>query len=53
MPKWLKLFEYKEALSPIPFILSALVIVITAAITSAYYATRAALTSPATTLKTE
>ena len=53
MSKWLKLFEYKEALSPIPFILSALVIVITAAITSAYYATRAALTSPATTLKTE
>jgi putative ABC transport system permease protein len=53
MSNWLKLFEYKEALSPIPFILSALVIVTTAAITSAYYSTRAALTSPATTLKTE
>jgi putative ABC transport system permease protein len=53
MSNWLKLFEYKEELSPIPFILSALVIVTTAAITSAYYSTRAALTSPATTLKTE
>jgi putative ABC transport system permease protein len=53
MSKWLKLFPYNEGLSPIPFLLSALVIVTTAAITSAYYSTRAALTSPATTLKTE
>jgi putative ABC transport system permease protein len=53
MSNWLKLFPYNEGLSAIPFILSALVIVTTAAITSAYYSTRAALTSPATTLKTE
>ncbi|HEY2348498.1 MAG TPA: ABC transporter permease, partial [Puia sp.] len=50
MSNWLKLFPYNEGLSAIPFILSALVIVTTAAITSAYYSTRAALTSPATTL---
>ena len=53
MSNWLKLFPYNEGLSPIPFILSALVIVITAAITSAFYSTRAALTSPANVLKTE
>jgi putative ABC transport system permease protein len=53
MSKWLKLFAYSEGLSAVPFILSALVIVFTAAITSAYYSTRAALTSPAETLKTE
>ncbi|MDP9042395.1 MAG: ABC transporter permease, partial [Bacteroidota bacterium] len=53
MSNWLKLFPYNEGLSPIPFILSALVIVITAAVTSAYYSTRAALTSPANVLKTE
>jgi putative ABC transport system permease protein len=53
MNNWLKLFAYREGLTPVPFILSALIIVITAAVTSAYYSTRAALTSPATTLKTE
>jgi putative ABC transport system permease protein len=53
MNKWLLLFPYNAGLSVIPFILSALVIVITAAVTATFHSTRAALTSPAKILKTE
>ena len=53
MQNWLKLFPYNTGLSFIPFILSAGVILITAAVTATYHSTRAALTSPARILKTE
>ena len=53
MQNWLKLFPYNTGLSFIPFILSAGVILITAAVTATYHSTKAALTSPAKILKTE
>ncbi len=53
MNHWLKIFPYNTGLSVIPFILSALVIVVTAAFTAMYHSARAALTSPAKILKTE
>jgi putative ABC transport system permease protein len=53
MQNWLKLFPYNTGLSFVPFILSAGVILITAAVTATYHSTRAALTSPARILKTE
>ncbi|MEO5783154.1 MAG: ABC transporter permease [Ginsengibacter sp.] len=53
MYKWLQVFPYNIGLSVIPFILSAFVIVITAASTAIFYSTKAALTNPAKTLKTE
>jgi hypothetical protein len=53
MNNWLHIFPYNAGLSAIPFILSALVIVITAATTATYHSAKAALTSPAKILKTE
>ena len=53
MNKWLNIFPYNTGLSVIPFILSALVIVITAASTAMYHSAKAALTKPARNLKTE
>jgi putative ABC transport system permease protein len=53
MQNWLKLFPYNTGLSFIPFVLSAGVILVTAAVTATYHSTRAALTSPARILKTE
>jgi putative ABC transport system permease protein len=53
MQNWLKLFPYNTGLSFIPFILSAGVILVTAAVTATYHSTKAALTSPARILKTE
>jgi len=53
MNNWLNIFPYNAGLSPIPFILSALVIVITAVITAMFHSARAAVASPAKILKTE
>ncbi len=53
MQNWLKLFPYNTGLSFIPFVLSAGVILVTAAVTATYHSTKAALTSPARILKTE
>jgi putative ABC transport system permease protein len=53
MSNWLKIFPYNTGLSIIPFILSAIVIVITATVTSSFYSVKAAMTKPATILKTE
>ncbi|MES2647235.1 MAG: ABC transporter permease [Bacteroidota bacterium] len=53
MHKWLQVFPYNTGLSFIPFLLSALLIVVTATATAIFYATKAAVTSPAKSLKTE
>jgi putative ABC transport system permease protein len=53
MNKWLNIFPYNAGLSPVPFILSALVIVITAVVTATFHSARAAVASPAKILKTE
>jgi putative ABC transport system permease protein len=53
MSKWLNIFPYNDGLSVIPFILSALVIVITASATATFHSAKAAITSPAVVLKTE
>jgi putative ABC transport system permease protein len=53
MHNWLQVFSYNPGLSVIPFIVSALVIVLTAALTAMYHSARAALASPAKSLRTE
>jgi len=53
MSNWLKVFSYNAGLSIIPFIVSALLIVLTAVLTVFYYSTRAALANPAVNLRTE
>ena len=53
MNNWLKIFPFNAGLSVIPFLLSALVIVLTAVTTATYHSTKAAITSPAKVLKTE
>jgi putative ABC transport system permease protein len=53
MNNWLHLFPYNAGLSAIPFILSALVIIFTAAMTATFHSAKAALTSPANILRTE
>lgn len=53
MNRWLQVFTYHDSLSLVPFILSALIIVITAAATAMYYSGKAALTNPVKSLRTE
>lgn len=53
MNAWLKNFPYNTGLSPLPFIVSAFIIVAAAVATASFYSTRAALTSPSTNLRTE
>jgi putative ABC transport system permease protein len=53
MSNWLRLFPYNAGLSAIPFILSAFVILFTAAMTATFHSAKAALTSPANILRTE
>ena len=53
MNSWLHIFPYNTGLSVMPFILSASVIVITAAATATFHSAKAALASPAQVLKTE
>jgi len=53
MHNWLQVFPYNAGLSAIPFILSALVIVITAAVTAMFHSAKAGLTNPAKILRTE
>jgi putative ABC transport system permease protein len=53
MNAWLKNFPYNTGLSPLPFVVSALVIVGAAVATASFYSTRAALTNPSTNLRTE
>jgi len=53
MSNWLKIFPYNTGLSFLPFIISAIVIVITASGTAMFYSAKAALTNPAKNLRTE
>jgi ABC-type transport system, involved in lipoprotein release, permease component len=53
MNNWLKLFPYNNGISPVPFIVSAIIIVITASVTAMFYSARAALANPAKNLRTE
>ncbi len=53
MSNWLKVFSYNPGLSVVPFIVSALLIILTAVLTAAYHSTMAALANPAESLRTE
>jgi ABC-type antimicrobial peptide transport system permease subunit len=53
MSNWLHLFQYNTGLSAVPFLLSALVIIITATLTAMFHSSKAALTKPAEILRTE
>jgi putative ABC transport system permease protein len=53
MNNWLNVFPYNTGLSLVPFIVSALVIVITAVATAMFHSAKAALTNPARNLRTE
>ncbi len=53
MNNWLHIFPYNAGLSAVPFVLSAFVIVATAAATAMFHSTKAAVTNPAKILRTE
>jgi len=53
MSRWLSIFPFNNGLSLIPFILSAVVIVMTATATASFHSAKAAMTKPARILKTE
>ncbi|HVM88082.1 MAG TPA: ABC transporter permease [Puia sp.] len=53
MNKWLQVFPYNPGLSVLPFIISAVLILIAALVTATYHSVKAALTKPAKILKTE
>ena len=53
MNNWLKAFSYSAGLSMVPFIMSALVIVVTATLTAMFHSAKAALSNPANNLRSE
>ncbi len=53
MNNWLKVFSYSGGLSVIPFIISALVIVLTSVLTAMFHSAKAALSKPANNLRSE
>jgi len=53
MNNWLKIFSYSNGLSIIPFIISAIIIVLTAVLTAMFYSAKAALAKPAENLRIE
>lgn len=53
MSNWLKIFNYNTGLSFIPFLVSALVIVLTALLTATFHSAKAALSNPARNLRSE
>jgi putative ABC transport system permease protein len=53
MNKWLQIFPYNVGLSIVPFVISAMVILITAGATAGFYSAKAALSKPAKNLRTE
>jgi len=53
MDKWLKIFPYNTGLSPTPFLLSALSVLLITLLTVTFHAVRAALANPSKALKTE
>jgi putative ABC transport system permease protein len=53
MNRWLKIFPYNAGLSVLPFLMSAMVILVTAVATAGFHSARAALSKPAKNLRTE
>ena len=53
MHKWLQVFTYNTGLSPLPFLLSALIVLVITMLTIIFHTTRAAVASPAKNLRTE
>ncbi|MDB5119908.1 MAG: FtsX-like permease family protein [Sphingobacteriales bacterium] len=53
MHSWLHIFPYNAGLSIMPFLLSAFFILLTASATAVFYSAKAALASPAKSLKVE
>jgi putative ABC transport system permease protein len=53
MNKWLQIFPYNTGLSVIPFVVSALVILITAVATAGFHSAKAAWSNPVKSLRTE
>ena len=53
MHKWLQVFTYNTGLSPLPFVLSALVVLAITLLTIIFHTTRAAVANPAKNLRTE
>jgi putative ABC transport system permease protein len=53
MNEWLKIFSYSNGLSVIPFIVSAIIIILTAVLTVMFYSAKAALAKPAENLRSE
>ncbi len=53
MSKWLQVFPYNTGLSFVPFIVSALVILITAVATASFHSAKAALSNPVKSLRSE
>jgi len=53
MHNWLQVFPYNAGVSVVPFVLSAFVIVITAAATAMFHSAKAALSNPAKILRSE
>jgi putative ABC transport system permease protein len=53
MHNWLKVFSYSAGLSAIPFVASALFIILTALGTAGFYSAKAALAKPAKNLRVE
>ena len=53
MDKWLKIFPYNTGLSVVPFLLSALTVLIITMLTVIFHTIKAALANPATSLRSE
>jgi putative ABC transport system permease protein len=53
MHKWLQVFSYNTGLSPLPFVLSALVVLTITLLTIIFHTARAAVANPAKNLRSE
>jgi putative ABC transport system permease protein len=53
MHSWLKVFSYSPGMSVVPFLVSALLIVLTAVLTAMFHSAKAAIANPAKNLRTE
>ncbi len=53
MNSWLKIFSYSNGLSVVPFIVSAVIIVLFAVVTVMFYSAKTALAKPAENLRSE
>src|SRR5450432_3439780 len=53
MSNWMKAFSYSPGISAMPFILSAMVIIITAILTATFHSAKAALSNPSKNLRSE